>query len=86
MRQLAQGIEHKIVAYDRSKALGGCLIYLSGRDHTILVPDELIEWRQHDAIQTLRQKIEQGVFGSRMLVLKDNGGVLIFDKLSDGVA
>jgi|GEM_PF-6941373 len=80
IRKLAHGIEHKILAYDGNKAQGGCLIYLSEKDHTILVPDELIEWRHEDTIDTLRRNIEQGMFSANRMVLRDNGGILVFDR------
>jgi len=86
IRQLAHGIEHKILAYDGNKAQGGCLIYLSEKDHTILVPDELIEWRHEDTIHALRRDIEQGMFSASRMVLRDNGGILVCDRYLEGKA
>src|SRR5690606_24538385 len=69
VQQLSKGMEGKIVAFDNNPEEEGCVIYLHTRDHAIFVPRELIEQYHDEAVRVIRERIAQGLFEARLLVL-----------------
>lgn len=84
IQQLSRGIENKIVAYDNKEGQNGCLIYLRSGDHTIFVPDEIIEYRLDDVIQMVRDKISTDTLEAPFLILRDTGDHLMFEAKCPG--
>lgn len=84
MRQLAKGLENKIVAYDDNEGQSGCTIYLHGRKHAIFVPDEIIALKQEEAIRLLRASIAENTLEASCLIVKDTGDSLIFEIRGNG--
>jgi hypothetical protein len=79
IQELARGIEGKIAAYSHRDNQEGCLIYLRNLEQRIFVPAELIEHRRDEVIQILRQKIREGIKGTSVLILIDDGDGLVFE-------
>lgn len=80
IQELAKGMEGKIVGYNNTDNDNGCLIYLKSLEHRILVPAEAIETKRAEVILALRRKINEGLTGTALLILKDDGDKLVFEE------
>lgn len=83
IQELAKDMDGKIIGYANAANNDGCLIYLRSRDHRIFVPAEVIGRKRAEAIQVLRQKINEGLTDTILLALKDDGNKLIFEQLEN---
>src|SRR5690606_38334967 len=73
IQELAKGMTGQIIGYTNTDNDNACLIYLKSLKHRILVPAETIETKRAELILALRCKINEGLNGTALLVLKDDG-------------